>query len=82
MNAQQVQITDWIIGTFGTDARTAAIVACSYDSSELEDMDSIKSELMSWKNTDDLLIELGVFKKLWNMIPENNEGTCFGVVIR
>ena len=63
MNAQQVQITDWIIGTFGTDARTAAIVACSYDSSELEDMDSIKSEL-SWKNTDDLLIELGVFKKL------------------
>lgn len=46
MNAQQVQITDWIIGTFGTDARTAAIVACSYDSSELEDMDSIKSELV------------------------------------
>lgn len=64
MNAQQVQIIDWIIGTFGTDARTAAIVACSYDSSELEDIDSIKSELMSWKNTDDLLIELGVFKKL------------------
>lgn len=64
MNAQQVQITDWIIGTFGTDARTAAIVACSYDSSELENLDSIKSELMSWKNTEDLLIELGVFKKL------------------
>ena len=41
-----------------------AILACSYDSSELEDIDSIKSELMSWKNTDDLLIELGVFKKL------------------
>lgn len=64
MNAQQVQITDWIIGTFGTDVQTASIVACSYDSSELEDIDSIKSELMSWKNTDDLLIELGVFKKL------------------
>lgn len=64
MNAQQVQITDWIIGTFGTDARTAAIVACSYDSSELENLDSIKIELMSWKNTEDLLIELGVFKKL------------------
>lgn len=64
MNAQQVQITDWIIGTFGTDARTAAIVACSYDSSELENLDSIKSELMSWKNTEDLLIELGGFKKL------------------
>lgn len=64
MNAQQVQLSDWIVGTFGTDTRTAAIVACSYDSSELEDMDSIKSELMSWKNTDDLLIELGVFKKL------------------
>lgn len=64
MNAQQIQITDWIIGTFGTDVQTAAIVVCSYDSSELEDIDSIKSELMSWKNTDDLLIELGVFKKL------------------
>lgn len=64
MNAQQVQITDWIIGTFGTDARTAAIVACSYDSSELENLDSIKSELMSWKNTNELLIELGFFKKL------------------
>lgn len=64
MNAQQVQITDWIIGTFGTDARTAAIIACSYDSSELEDIDSIKSELISWKHTDDLLIELGVFKRL------------------
>lgn len=64
MNAQQVQITDWIIGTFGTDARTAAIVACSYDSNELEDMDSLKAELISWKNTDELLIELGVFKKL------------------
>lgn len=64
MNAQQIQITDWIIGTFGTDARTASIVACSYDSSELEDMDSIKSELMSWKNTNELLIELGGFKKI------------------
>lgn len=64
MNAQQVQIADWIIGTFGTDTRTACIVACSYDSDELEDMESIKSELVSWKNTDSLLIELGVFKKL------------------
>lgn len=64
MNAQQIQITDWIIGTFGTDVQTAAIVACSYDSSELENLDSIKSELMSWKNTEELLIELGVFKKL------------------
>lgn len=64
MNAQQVQITDWIIGTFGTDARTAAIVACSYDSSELEDMESIKSELISWKHTDELLVELGILKKI------------------
>lgn len=64
MNAQQVQITDWIIGTFGTDVQTAAIVACSYDSSELEDMDSIKSEFMSWKNTNEILIGLGVFKKI------------------
>lgn len=64
MNTQQVQLSDWIIGTFGTDARTASIVACSYDSSELEDMESIKSELISWKHTDELLIELGIFKKL------------------
>lgn len=64
MNAQQVQITDWIIGTFGTDVRTAAIVACSYDSSELEDMESIKNELISWKHTDELLVELGIFTKL------------------
>ena len=64
MNAQQAQIADWIIGTFGTDTHTACIVACSYDSDELEDMESIKSELVSWKNTDSLLIELGVFKKL------------------
>lgn len=64
MNAQEIQLADWIIGTFGTDARTAAILACSYDSSELEDMESVKSELISWKNTDELLIELGVFKKL------------------
>jgi hypothetical protein len=64
MNVQQVQLSDWIIGTFGTDARTASIVACSYDSSELEDMESIKSELISWKHTDELLIELGIFKKL------------------
>lgn len=64
MNAQQVQITDWIIGTFGTDARTAAIVACSYTPEELEDMEYIKNELISWKNSDDLLVELGIFKKL------------------
>lgn len=64
MNTQQVQLSDWIIGTFGTDARTAAIVACSYDSSELEDMESIKSEIISWKHTDELLIELGIFKKI------------------
>lgn len=64
MNAQQVQLSDWIIGTFGTDTRTACVLACSYDSSELENLDSIKSELMFWKNTEDLLIELGVFKKL------------------
>lgn len=63
MNAQQVQITDWIIGTFGTDVHTAAIVACSYTPEELEDMESIKSELISWKHTDELLIELGIFKK-------------------
>lgn len=64
MNVQQVQLSDWIIGTFGTDARTACVLACSYDSSELEDMESIKSELISWKHTDELLIELGIFKKL------------------
>lgn len=64
MNAQQIQISDWIIGTFGTDARTAAIVACSYDSDELENMESIKSELISWKHSDELLVDLGIFKKL------------------
>lgn len=64
MNVQQVQLSDWIIGTFGTDARTACVLACSYDSSELEDMESIKSELISWKHTDELLVELGIFKKL------------------
>lgn len=64
MNVQEVQLADWIIGTFGTDARTACILACSYDSEELNDMESIKNELVSWKNTDDMLIELGVFKKL------------------
>lgn len=64
MNAQQVQLSDWIIGTFGTDTRTAYVLACSYDSSELEDMESIKSELISWKHTDELLIELGIFKKI------------------
>lgn len=64
MNAQQVQLSDWIIGTFGTDTRTACVLACSYDSSELENLDSIKTELMSWKNTNELLIELGVFKKI------------------
>lgn len=62
MNAQQVQLSDWIIGTFGTDTRTVCVLACSYDSSELEDMESIKSELISWKHTDELLIELGIFK--------------------
>lgn len=46
MNAQQVQITDWIIGTFGTDVQTAAIVACSYTPEELEDMEYIKNELI------------------------------------
>ena len=64
MNVQQVQLSDWIIGTFGTDARTADIVACSYDSDELENMELIKSEIISWKHTDELLIELGIFKKL------------------
>ena len=64
MNTQQVQIADFIIGTFGTDARTAAIVACSYTPEELEDMEYIKKELMSWKNTGDLLIELNIFKKI------------------
>jgi hypothetical protein len=64
MNAQQIHLADWVIGTFGTDAHTACVLACSYDSNELEDMDSLKAELISWKNTDELLIELGVFKKL------------------
>lgn len=64
MNTQEIQLADWIIGTFGTDARTAAILACSYDSEELENIESIKSELISWKHTDELLVELGIFKKL------------------
>ena len=64
MNAQEIQLADWIIGTFGTDARTASILACSYDSSELDDMDSVKAELISWKNTDDMLLELGIFGKI------------------
>lgn len=64
MNATEIQLADWIIGTFGTDARTAAIVACSYDSDELENIESIKSELISWKHTDELLIELGILKKI------------------
>lgn len=36
MNTQQVQLSDWIIGTFGTDTRTACVLACSYNSDELE----------------------------------------------
>lgn len=64
MNAQQVRITDWIIGTFGTDVQTAAIVACSYTPEELEDMEYIKNELISWKHTDELLVELGILKKI------------------
>lgn len=64
MNAQEIQLADWIIGTFGTDAHTASVLACSYDSEELENIESIKSELISWKHTDELLIELGIFKKL------------------
>lgn len=63
MNATEIQLADWIIGTFGTDARTAAIVACSYTPEELEDMEYIKNELVSWKHTDELLLELGIFKK-------------------
>ena len=49
MNAQQIHLADWVIGTFGTDAHTACVLACSYDSNELEDMDSLKAELISWK---------------------------------
>lgn len=64
MNAQQVQLSDWNIGTFGTDTRTACVLACSYNSDELENMELIKSELISWKHTDELLVELGIFKKI------------------
>lgn len=63
MNAQELQLVDWIIGSFGTDARTAAILACSYSPEELDDMDYIKEELVSWRNTHDILLAQGIFKK-------------------
>lgn len=63
MNAQELQLADWIIGSFGTDVRTAAILACSYSPDELDDMDYIKEELVSWRNTHDILLAQGIFKK-------------------
>lgn len=63
MNAQELQLTDWIIGSFGTDVRTAAILACSYSPDELDDMEYIKEELVSWRNTHDILLAQGIFKK-------------------
>lgn len=63
MNAQELQLVDWIIGSFGTDAHTAAILACSYSPEELDDMDYIKEELVSWRNTHDVLLAQGIFKK-------------------
>lgn len=63
MNAQELQLVDWIIGSFGTDARTAAILACSYSPDELDDMEYIKEDLISWQNTHDILLAQGIFKK-------------------
>lgn len=63
MNAQQIEITNWVVGRFGTDVRTAAILACSYSPEELDDMDYIKEELISWRNTHDILLAQGIFKK-------------------
>ena len=65
MNTQQTELTDWIIGTLGIDSHTACAVACSYDSDELEeDIEYIKKELVSWKNRNDMLLGMGIFKKI------------------
>lgn len=64
MNARELELGEWIIGTFGVDANTACILACSYDSDELENMEYIKSELTSWEKTNEMFIGLGIFKKI------------------
>lgn len=64
MNARELELGEWIIGKFGVDANTACILACSYDSDELEDMEAIKSELTSWERANEMFIGLGIFKKI------------------
>lgn len=65
MNTQQIQLSELIIGTLGIDSHTACVVACSYDSDEIEeDIEYIKEELVSWKNRNDILLGMGIFKKI------------------
>lgn len=64
MNARELELGEWIIGTFGVDVNTACILACSYDSDELENIEAIKSELTSWERTNEMFIGLGIFKKI------------------
>ena len=62
MNAQEINLAEWIIGTLGTDARTAAVIACSYTPDELEDIEYIKNELLSWRNGRNMLMDHGILK--------------------
>ncbi len=64
MNIQQEYLADWIVGTFGTDISTACIIANSYTPEELEDIEYVKEELISWKKRDEIMLEMGIFKKI------------------
>lgn len=64
MNARELELGEWIIGKFGVDTNTACILACSYSPDELENIESIKSELSSWEKTNEMFIGLGIFKKI------------------